>query len=58
LSEIFEVAIYPDFSPDGGTDSERTYVKQLVQKFLKSPVNKSPINDPTEKIIKEGEIPF
>lgn len=34
LAEAAEVAIYPFFSADGGTDSERTYVKQLVQKFV------------------------
>lgn len=33
LLESAEVAIYPFFSDDGGIDSERTYVKQLVQKF-------------------------
>jgi MoxR-like ATPase len=48
LSEIAEVAIYPDYPTDGGVDSERTYMKQLVQKYLKSSVNKSPINDPLE----------
>lgn len=33
LHEAAEVAIYPFFSADGGADSERTFVKQLVQKF-------------------------
>ena len=33
LHEAAEVAIYPFFSEDGGADSERTFVKQLVQKF-------------------------
>lgn len=33
LEESAEVAIYPFFSPDGGADSERTFVKQVVQKF-------------------------
>jgi MoxR-like ATPase len=46
LSEIAEVAIYPDYSSDGGTDSERTYIKQLVQKYIKPPDTKNPINDP------------
>ena len=25
---------FPYFSNDGGTDSERTYIKQIVQKFI------------------------
>jgi hypothetical protein len=34
LDEAAEVSIYPQFSDDGGLESERTYVKQLVQKFV------------------------
>jgi MoxR-like ATPase len=34
LVEIAEAAIYPYFSPDGGADSERTFMKQTVQKFV------------------------
>lgn len=33
MSECATVAIYPFYSDDGGLDSERTFVKQLVQKF-------------------------
>jgi len=32
LMEAAEISIFPFFSNDGGVDSERTYVKQLVQK--------------------------
>ena len=35
LEEASEISIYPFFSGDGGVDSERTYVKQLVQKYMK-----------------------
>lgn len=35
LSEAAEVCIYPFYSDAGGSDSERTYVKQLVQKKAK-----------------------
>jgi len=35
LEEASEISIYPFFSSDGGVDSERTYVKQLVQKYMK-----------------------
>jgi nitric oxide reductase NorQ protein len=36
LMEAAEVAILPFFSNDGGLESERTYVKQLVQKYVKT----------------------
>lgn len=35
LFEAAEISIFPFFSNDGGIDSERTYVKQLVQKYVK-----------------------
>ena len=34
LAEAAEACIYPFFSSAGGNDSERTYMKQLVQKFF------------------------
>ena len=36
LPEVAEVTIYPFFSQEGGADSERTYMKQLVQKYIKT----------------------
>ena len=33
LAESAEVCIYPFFDEDGGVDSERTFMKQVVQKF-------------------------
>ena len=35
LPEASEITIYPQYSNDGGLDSERTFVKQLVQRFIK-----------------------
>jgi len=35
LEESAEISIFPFFSQDGGVDSERTYIKQLVQKYQK-----------------------
>ena len=34
LFESAEISIFPFFSNDGGVDSERTYIKQLVQKYV------------------------
>jgi hypothetical protein len=34
LDEASEVTIYPQYTEDGGVESERTYVKQLVQKYV------------------------
>ena len=33
LEEAAAITIYPQYSTDGGVDSERTFVKQIVQKF-------------------------
>ena len=33
LEESAEVSIYPQYDSTGGVDSERTFVKQIVQKF-------------------------
>ncbi len=35
LFEACEISMFPFFSTDGGADSERTYMKQLVQKYVK-----------------------
>ena len=34
LDEAAEVTIYPQYDATGGVDSERTFVKQIVQKFI------------------------
>jgi hypothetical protein len=39
LIEAAEVAIFPMYSQDGGMDSERTYIKQLVQKYVRAENN-------------------
>jgi MoxR-like ATPase len=47
LTEIAEAAIYPEFDKDGGVDSERTFVKQLVQKYITDDdVDENPFEDP------------
>lgn len=34
LADAAEVCIFPYFSNDGGVESERTYVRQIMQKFI------------------------
>jgi hypothetical protein len=48
--------MFPFFSNDGGVDSERTYVKQLVQKYIKDEkadeaLFTEPTEDDSEKIV-------
>ena len=40
LEQAIKILIYPLFSDEGGNDSERTYVKQVVQKYLASNISK------------------
>jgi MoxR-like ATPase len=55
LLEIAETTIYPNFSDDGGVDSERTYVKQLVQKYIKTESKTNLFNDPIKE---NNQVPF
>ena len=34
LEEVAELIIFPQYPDDGGTDSERIYIRQLVQKYI------------------------
>ncbi len=34
IEESADITIYPQYDADGGADSERTFVKQIVQKFM------------------------
>ena len=34
LGEIAELIIYPHYEDDGGADSERIYIRQLIQKYI------------------------
>jgi MoxR-like ATPase len=36
LSEACEITVYPLFDDAGGADSERLYIKQFIQKFMKT----------------------
>jgi hypothetical protein len=55
LLESAEISIYPFFSQDGGVDSERTYVKQLVQKYAKDENGEPLFNDVDENSNEENE---
>ena len=52
LIEAAEVAIFPLYSQDGGLESERTYVKQLVQKYMRDTTD-APIYTTIETETKE-----
>jgi len=54
LAEAAEVAIYPFFSEDGGVDSERTYIKQIVQKHCFNEAAGEPLFNVTDKM----DMPF
>ena len=34
LGEVAELIIYPEYSDEGGVDSERIYTRQLIQKYI------------------------
>ena len=45
LEESAEVSIYPQYDNTGGVDSERTFVKQIVQKFCDDGSSEDLFND-------------
>ena len=50
IAEIAEVAIYPFFSEEGGVESERTFIKQIVQKYVENP------NDTKDNLFNDSDI--
>ena len=57
LFESAEISIFPFFSNDGGVDSERTYIKQLVQKYVKDE-GEALFNEQETETNSEDEIPM
>ena len=55
LVKFTEISIYPFFSQDGGVDSERTYIKQLVQKYQKDENGEPLFNDVDENSNDDNE---
>lgn len=48
FDEAAELVIYPQYSDAGGNDSERTFVKQIVQKHRQTPKGEKPaMEDPS-----------
>ena len=58
LFEAAEISIFPFFSNDGGVDSERTYIKQLVQKYVKDESGEALFNEQEAETNSEDEIPM
>ena len=56
LQEAAELAIFPFFDNDGGLNSERTKVKQVVQKYIKPEESADDLFDNLQKSL--DEIPF
>jgi len=54
LLEAAEIAILPYFSNDGGLDSERTFMRQLVQKFVKT-TNDALYTDPATQATNDSQ---
>ncbi len=55
LEESAEVSIYPQYDNTGGVDSERTFVKQIVQKFCDDGTSDDLFNE-EEMAEAEGEM--
>jgi nitric oxide reductase NorQ protein len=53
LFEAAEISIFPFFSNDGGVDSERTYVKQLVQKYVKDESGEALFNEVKQEEVED-----
>jgi nitric oxide reductase NorQ protein len=56
LFESAEISIFPFFSQDGGVDSERTYIKQLVQKYVKDENGEPLFNEQETETISPEDI--
>ena len=54
LDEAAEVCVFPFYSDAGGVDSERTYMKQLVQKFMKTSDEENPWDGDADPVF-EGD---
>ena len=58
LFESAEISIFPFFSADGSVDYERTYIKQLVQKYQKDENGEPLFNEVDQEKDSEEDIPM
>ena len=56
LDEAAEVCVYPQFDADGGAESERTFIKQLVQKYVSDGTDENLFNE--DEIEEEEEAEY
>jgi len=57
LEESAEVTVYPLYDDAGGLDSERTFIKQLVQKFIPTNTDENIFNtDENDQLFTEDDI--
>jgi MoxR-like ATPase len=58
LSELADMVIYPEYPSDGDIDSERTMIKQVVQKFTTDTVDISADSEKLSYHQSDGTPPF
>ena len=56
LEEAAQVTIYPLYDDAGGLDSERTFIKQLVQKFIPANTDENLFNTEGEELFTDEDI--
>ena len=56
LEEAASVTVYPLFDDAGGLDSERTFIKQLVQKFIPQNTDENLFNTEEEELFTQEDI--
>jgi len=56
LEEAAEVTVYPLYDEAGGLDSERTFIKQLVQKFIPANTDENLFNTENDELFTEEDV--
>ena len=56
IEEIAELIMYPQYSDDGGMDSERIYVRQLVQKYVQQGNKQDLFTDDDLRAVEEFDV--
>ncbi len=56
LEEAASVTVYPLYDDAGGLDSERTFIKQLVQKFIPANTDENIFNTESDELFTEEDI--